>query len=236
MASARSFSAEQEIERDRGGPGAFQRVDKRGKTLARPRPLPEPLERFFVDRDNADGLVERVRARLPALVLVEHQILHHGARRRADDACEQRQRASRRRGQCVKSGFVRPSHAVLAARRLLKIEETPALSSQCARLGRPSAKLAGSCAGISADCLTAVRMIRPCLGQAALGKFLRSRRARAAEKAFDAEVDRDPVGLMSGIDAVAAQKGVKGAGAEVDWRCVPDSDRADDPDAAGSEG
>ena len=101
---------EQEIECDRRDPGAFQRVDKRGEALARPRPLPEPLERFVVDRDDADGLVEGVRSRLPALVLVEDQILHHRPRRRADDSGEQRQRASGRRGQCVKSGLVRPSH------------------------------------------------------------------------------------------------------------------------------
>ena len=60
--------------------------------------------------------------------------------------------------------------------------------------------------------------------------------AERPQKAFDAEVDRDPVGLVPGVDAVAAQKGVKGAGAEVDWRCVPDGDRADDPDAVRSKG
>ena len=120
---------EQEIEGDRRDPGAFQRVDKRGEALARPRPLPEPLEQFVVDRDNADGLVECVRARLPALVLVEDQILHHRPRGRADNSSEQRQRASGRRGQCVKSGLVRPSHFVLAARGAVKIEERPLLSS-----------------------------------------------------------------------------------------------------------
>jgi hypothetical protein len=60
-------------------------------------------------------------------------------------------------------------------------------------------------------------------------------RRERPQKAFDAKVDRDPVGLVSGIDAVATQKGVKGAGAEVDWRCVTDGDRADDPDALRSE-
>ena len=121
---------EQEIEHNRRGPGAFQRLDKRGEALARPRPLPEPLEQFVVDRDDADGLVERIRSRLPALVLVEDHILHHGAHGRADNSSEQRQRASGRRGQCVKSGLVRPSHSVLAARQVVKIEETPVLSSR----------------------------------------------------------------------------------------------------------
>ena len=120
----------QEIEGDRRSPGAFQRLDKRGKALARPWPLPEPLERFVVDCDDADGLVERVRPRLPTLILVEDQILHHRPRRRADDASKQRERANSRRGQCVKSGLVRSSHAVLAARRAAKIEKTPVLSSR----------------------------------------------------------------------------------------------------------
>ena len=95
----------------------------------RPRPLPEPLERFVVDRDDADGLVEGVSSRLPALVLVEDQILHHGPCRRADDSGEQRQRASGCRGQCVKSCLVRPSHVAYVAREAAKIEDTPHLSS-----------------------------------------------------------------------------------------------------------
>src|SRR5580700_7897455 len=60
--------------------------------------------------------------------------------------------------------------------------------------------------------------------------------AERPQKAFDAEVDRDPVGLLPGVDAIAAQKGVIGAGAEVDWRRMPDGDRADDPDAVRSKG
>ena len=56
------------------------------------------------------------------------------------------------------------------------------------------------------------------------------------QKALDAEVDRDPVGLVPRVDAVSLQKGVKGAGAEVDWGCVPDRDRADDSDALRSKG
>src|SRR5277367_1711801 len=68
---------------------------------------------------------------------------------------------------------------------------------------------------------------------ASLPWFARSERP---QEAFDAEVDRNPVGLMPGVDTVAAQKGVKGAGAEIDCRCVPDGDRADDPDALRSKG
>src|ERR1700733_2602213 len=60
--------------------------------------------------------------------------------------------------------------------------------------------------------------------------------AERPQKAFDAEVDRDPVGLVPRVDAVAPQKGVKGAGAKIDWRCVPDGDRADEPDAVRSTG
>ena len=129
VASPRSFSENRKSNAIAAAPARFNASTSARKALMRPRPLPEPLERFVVDRDDADGLVEGVRARLPALVLVEDQILHHGPRRRADDASEQRQPASGRRGQCVKSGLVRPSHVALVAREATKIEDTPLLSS-----------------------------------------------------------------------------------------------------------
>ncbi len=121
---------EQEVEHDRGGPGVLQRLHQRREALAPPRPLAKPLERFIVDRDNAHGLVERVGARLPALVLVEHQILHHRARGRANDAGQQREQASGGRRQCVKSGLARFSHTVLAVSRDIRKEESPVLSSR----------------------------------------------------------------------------------------------------------
>src|SRR5271165_4512043 len=41
------------------------------------------------------------------------------------------------------------------------------------------------------------------------------------KKALDAEVDRDPVGFVAGIDAVATQKCVERAALSVDRRRVP---------------
>ena len=52
---------------------------------------------------------------------------------------------------------------------------------------------------------------------------------------LDAEVDRDPVGFVARIDAVATQKCVERAALSVDRRRVPDGDRADDADALRSE-
>ena len=121
---------EQEVERDRGDPGVLQRIHQRRETLARPWPLTEPLERFFVDLNDAHGLVERVGARLPALVLVENQVLHDGAGGRANDAGQQREQAGGGRRQCVKSGLARFSHAVLAVPRNIRKEESPVLSSR----------------------------------------------------------------------------------------------------------
>ena len=121
---------EQEVECDRRSPGALQRLHERGEAVARPRPLPEAPQRLVVDIDDADGLVECVGARLPALVLVEDQVLNHRARRRARDAGNERERASRRRGQRVEFGLARFSHALLAVPQDINIEESPVLSSR----------------------------------------------------------------------------------------------------------
>ena len=108
---------EQEIEHNSRGPGAFQRFRERRHAVARPWPLPKALQRFLVDIDDADGLVERVGARLPALVLVEDQVLNHRARRRADHSGNERERASGGRGQRVEFGLACFSHALLAVPR-----------------------------------------------------------------------------------------------------------------------
>ena len=130
VVSPRSFS---EIRKSNAIAAASARFNAsmRAKALVRPRPLPEPFERSVIDRDNAYGLVNAYGRGFPPLVLVEDQVLHHDARRRADHSSEQRQRASGRRGQCIKSGLACPSHAVLAARQAIKIEETTLLSSGC---------------------------------------------------------------------------------------------------------
>jgi hypothetical protein len=83
---AAALFRDQEIEGDGCSPGAFQRINKRGEALARPRPLPESLERFVVDFDDSDGLVERIRAWAPALVLIEELILDSGRVRRGQSA------------------------------------------------------------------------------------------------------------------------------------------------------
>jgi hypothetical protein len=77
---------EQEVERDRGRAGVFELVDELREALARPWPLAELLERFLVDLNDADRPVECVRTGLPALVLVENKVLHHGACGGANDA------------------------------------------------------------------------------------------------------------------------------------------------------
>ena len=121
-------------------PGVLQRLHQRREAVSRPRPLPELLEQFVVDIDDADGLVERIGTRLPALVLVEDQVLNHGARRRADDSSHQRECAGCGRGQCVESGLACFSHSVLAVPRTIKNEESPVLSSRwrpAAAPGRP---------------------------------------------------------------------------------------------------
>ena len=81
----------QDVEADRGDIRLRQRVDEVRHRLARPRPSADEVDRFVVDVDDPDGLIESVRPRKPALILVEDKIFQVDAERREQRRERQRQ-------------------------------------------------------------------------------------------------------------------------------------------------
>ena len=65
---------EQHVEDDGGGARAGEVVDQLCDPRARPRPLPEPPQRFVVDRDDADRALGIVNSGRPALESVEFEV------------------------------------------------------------------------------------------------------------------------------------------------------------------
>jgi len=65
---------EEHVEHHGGGSRRGELVDQRGELDARPGPLPEPLQRLVVDRDDADRAFGIVDSRRPALEDVELEV------------------------------------------------------------------------------------------------------------------------------------------------------------------
>ena len=102
----------QDVERNRGDIGLRQVVDEIRHRLARPRPSTDEMERLVVDVDDPHGLIERIRPRKPALILVEDEVLQIGAHRRGQGSDGERQDIGAHDDQPVGSplphGVVRP--------------------------------------------------------------------------------------------------------------------------------
>ena len=72
----------QHVEADRRNLGAGEGFDQSRHLSPRPRPLAQPPDRLVVDVDDADESLGPLRARPPALVLIEDDVLEIGAQRR----------------------------------------------------------------------------------------------------------------------------------------------------------
>ena len=81
----------QHVEPDCGDVGLGQRLDKLRHRLTRPWPPANEMEGLVVDVDDADGLIEIVGPRTPALVLIEDEIFQIAAHRREQGAKGERQ-------------------------------------------------------------------------------------------------------------------------------------------------
>ena len=68
-----------------------QRIDDRRHRLPRPWPTADALDRGVVDVDDPDRLLELVRSRLPALILIENEVLEVGPERRKQRPERERQ-------------------------------------------------------------------------------------------------------------------------------------------------
>ncbi len=75
-----------DVEADRGGVRFRQGVDQRRHRPSRPRPPADAPDRFVVDVDDPDRLIECVGSRPPALVLIEDEVLEVSPERREQAA------------------------------------------------------------------------------------------------------------------------------------------------------
>ncbi len=65
----------QDVETDCGDISLHQRIDELRHRLTRPWPSADEMNELVVDVDDADGLVEIVRSRAPALILIENEVI-----------------------------------------------------------------------------------------------------------------------------------------------------------------
>src|SRR5579863_4343911 len=103
--------------------------------------------------------------------------------------------------------------------------EHPVENGQAASWRRPLARArnprgagrVGERSEISRSCNRGVRKrMRVPVARWRLTGFSRLARRERPEMPFDAEIERDPVGFMSGVDSVAAQERIQRAAGEID--------------------